>query len=252
MRELEAAKYQQGDADQGHHDETDPHLRDILAVRGAVGELVGNDAQHINHGLDRPRPEIRRGGSDRPARVNCVEIKVRADCNGKAHAFEGHETHGAPPRATARAVAVSRQVRDVVDDGLSHSSSSLLPLGQNQPIKVTAIGGVPQSTAQGVKIEPMKNTVVAIAVSSGQMLGSGEASRIWGSASASEVSKTSRRSALRPATTGRLSLSAHSGSRCLTTGMRSKFCGGGGDDVAHSSVEASQGLSPASAPLRRL
>src|SRR3954462_6264043 len=252
MRELEAAQHQEGDADQGHHDETDPRLREILPVRGPVGDLVRDDAQQIDHDFGCAWPEIGRRGANRPAWVDGVEIELGTDGNGKAHALQRHEAHGAPPRSAARAIAVSRQFSDIADDSLSHSSSSLLPLGQNQPTNVTAIGGVPQSTAQGVKIEPMKNTVVAIAVSSGHMLGSGEASRIWGSASASEVSRTSRRSALRPATTGRLSLSAHSGSRCLTTGMRSKFCGGGGDEVAHSSVEASQGLSPASAPLRRL
>src|SRR3954452_13919290 len=252
MRELEAAQHQQGNADQGHHDESGPHLREILPVCGAVGDLVRDDAQQIDHDFGCAWPEIGRRGADRPSWVDGVEIEIGTDGNGKAHTFQRHEAHRAPPRSAARAVAVSRLFSDIADDGLSHSSSSLLPLGQNQPIKVTAIGGVPQSTAQGVKIEPMKNTVVAMAVSRGQMLGSGEASRIWGSASASEVSRTSGRSALRNATTDRLSLSAHSGSRCLTTGMRSKFCGGGGDEVAHSSVEAFQGLSLASAPLRRL
>src|SRR5215218_4375116 len=108
-------------------------------------------------------------------------------------------------------------------NGLLDSRSSLLSLGQNQPIKAIAMGGVPQTTAHGVKIEPTKKIVVAIAVSSGQILGSGDASRVCGSASATELSSTSRRSTLKPATTGRLPPSAHNGSRWLTTGIREKL-----------------------------
>src|SRR3954470_3248326 len=195
---------------------------------------------------------MRRRGVERPCRVYGIQIEIGCNRDRKPHSFQGDEGHCAPPGAALRAETASRQFIDAADDGLLHSSSSLLPVGQNQPISATAIGGVPQTTAHGVKIEPIKNIVVAIAVSSGQMLGSGDASRVCGSAPATELSSTSRRSTLRPATTRRLPASAHSGSRCVTTGIREKLYGGGGELVAHSSVEAPQGLSTASSPRRRL
>src|SRR4051812_45411125 len=187
---------------------------------------------------------MRRRGVQRPCRVYGVQIEIGCDRDRKPHSFQGDEGHCAPPGAALRAETARRKFIDAADDGLPHSSSSLLPVGQNQPISATAIGGVPQTTDQGVKIEPMKKMVVAIAVSSGQMLGSGEASRVCGSASASELNSTSRRSMLRPAATGSSPPLAHSGSRWLTTGTREKLYGGGGELVAHSSVDAPQGLSP--------
>src|SRR3954467_3709068 len=159
----------------------------------------------------------------RPRCIHRVEIEIGRYRNGKSHSFQRDKGHRTPPRPALRAEAVGRQFTDIADDGLLHSSSSLLPVGQNQPINAMAIGGVPQTTAQGVKIEPTKNTVVAIAVSRGQMLGCGDASRVWGSASAIELSSTSRRSTLRPATTGRVPLSTHSGSRWVTIGIRAKL-----------------------------
>src|ERR1700735_1087509 len=45
---------------------------------------------------------------------------------------------------------------------------------------------------------------------------------------------------------------SQSGRRLRTGGTRSKLWGLGGDVVAHSSVHASHGLSPATAPFRRL
>src|SRR4051812_1994485 len=156
---------------------------------------------------------MRRRGVQRPCRVYGVQIEIGCDRDRKPHSFQGDEGHCAPPGAALRAETARRKFIDAANDGLLHSSSSLLPVGQNQPISATAIGGVPQTTAQGVKIEPTRKTVVAIAVSSGQILGSGDASRVCGSASATELSKTSRRSTLRPATTGRFPPFAHSGSR---------------------------------------
>src|ERR1700690_3034689 len=43
---------------------------------------------------------------------------------------------------------------------------------------------------------------------------------------------------------------SHSGRRPRTGGTLSKLCGDGGDVVAHSSVHASHGLSPAGSPRR--
>src|ERR1700677_4293244 len=45
---------------------------------------------------------------------------------------------------------------------------------------------------------------------------------------------------------------SQSGRRPRTGGRRSKLCGGGGEEVAHSSVQARQGLSPAGLPERRV
>ena len=43
---------------------------------------------------------------------------------------------------------------------------------------------------------------------------------------------------------------SHNGRRLLTTGSLAKLYSGGGDEVAHSSVQASQGSGPASGPLK--
>src|SRR5262249_38687278 len=45
-------------------------------------------------------------------------------------------------------------------------------------------------------------------------------------------------------------LRSHSGRRLYTVGISSKLYDGGGEEVAHSSVQASHGLSPAGLPLR--
>src|SRR3954447_2596599 len=131
---------------------------------------------------------------------------------------------------------------------MSHSSSSGVPLGQNHPVNVIATGIDPHTTAQGVKIEPRNAAATVIAASSGQIEGSGELSRSCGKLSVTVPDKCSRMSTLRPVTTGRLSRLSHSGSRCVTKGTRVKLYGAGGDVVAHSSVPASQGLSPEGAP----
>src|SRR5215210_680807 len=55
-------------------------------------------------------------------------------------------------------------------------SPACLFVGQNQPISVTATGIEPQTTAHGVKIEPMKSAVVASAANRGQMVGDGNSS----------------------------------------------------------------------------
>src|ERR1051326_4821159 len=94
--------------------------------------------------------------------------------------------------------------------------------------------------------------LVARAVQKGQMDGAGEDSSMSGSASVSVLTITSRRSPRIPAITGISSRWRHRGERLVTMGIRLKFCGGGGDVVAHSRVSASQGLSPAGAPAIRL
>src|SRR5215204_526564 len=113
----------------------------------------------------------------------------------------------------------------------SHLSSSVLGFGQNQPMRATASGMLPHTNAQGVNMEPTKRIAVAIAAMKGQIEGSGE---------------DSLRSA-RPCVIVETICS-----RFFTTGMRSKFCGMGGDAAAHSSVPASQGLAPAKGPRRAL
>src|SRR5207247_753841 len=47
-------------------------------------------------------------------------------------------------------------------------------------------------------------------------------------------------------------LRSQSGRRPVTAGVAGKFSGGGGEDVAHSRVNASHGSSPATSPERRL
>ena len=147
----------------------------------------------------------------------------------------------------AGAPGVGRQGRDVLDDALRpHSSSSFEPFGQNQPTSAIATGIDPHTTAQGVKIEPTNRTETAIAASSGQIDGSGELSRRSGARLGhrrdeelavvdGEAADDRRAPGARP--------TAARGS--VTSGMRRNCSGGGGEVVAHSSVPASQGLSPA-------
>jgi len=47
------------------------------------------------------------------------------------------------------------------------------PEGQNQPMSAIVTGTEPQISAQGVKIDPMKSTVTASALNSGQIDGLG-------------------------------------------------------------------------------
>src|SRR5204862_3113698 len=99
-----------------------------------------------------------------------------------------------------------------------HDSSSLLPLGQNQPVSATAIGIVPQTIAQGVKMEPSKVTLVTTAAIRGHIECGIEDSIICGSASTRLVIKSSRLSALSPVATAK-SVVCHRGSRSVTTGI---------------------------------
>src|SRR4029078_7206409 len=55
--------------------------------------------------------------------------------------------------------------------------------GQNQAVSAMPTGTAPQTIAQGVKIEPTKSTVVATAPANGQIVGSGNDSRVSGLAS---------------------------------------------------------------------
>src|SRR3954470_20759512 len=104
-----------------------------------------------------------------------------------------------------------------------HAWSSGVPLGQNQPISVTAIGIEPHTTAHGEKIDQISMTLVAIAVSSGQMQFCGEDSRACGSAVVIVVMTISRRSACRPLATSSDPGCSQSGLALLTTGMCAKL-----------------------------
>src|SRR6478609_11944792 len=107
-----------------------------------------------------------------------------------------------------------------------------------------ATGTAPHTTAHGVKIEPMNITVTASAVTSGASVGDTSSSTWSGAASCTRVTRVLRRSVGRPVTQPR-GASSQSGSPDATIGGRTKLYGGGGEGVAHSSVAASQGLSPA-------
>src|SRR3954465_5134954 len=134
---------------------------------------------------------------------------------------------------------------------MPHSSSSAENFGQNHPTSGKATSAPPQMIAHGVKMDAMNVIAVAIAVKNGQIDGSGELSRKSAFASETVLTISSRLSTSSPVTTGRVSRSAQRGSRLVTKGMRPELWGGGGELVAHSSVPASHGLSPAGAPLRR-
>jgi len=49
--------------------------------------------------------------------------------------------------------------------------------GQNHAVRAIAIGMLPQTTAHGVKTEPMKSPVTATALTKGQIVGSGKFTR---------------------------------------------------------------------------
>src|SRR5690242_2212080 len=121
-------------------------------------------------------------------------------------------------------------------------------LGQNHAVTAKAIGRGAHTSAQGVK-----NAVTRTALTNGQIVGSGNASRWSGVASTTVVIRTSLVSSASPVTCvgsdGGSGTISHSGSRARTIGILSKLYAGGGDGVAHSSVPAPQGLSPARVPL---
>src|SRR4051812_3203889 len=96
---------------------------------------------------------------------------------------------------------MQRQPREIGYDPLLHDSSSGVPFGQNHMIKATATGNEPQTTAHGVKIEPINITEVAMAVQNGQIEFRGEASRASGFAVARLETINSRRSVRRPLAT---------------------------------------------------
>jgi hypothetical protein len=66
------------------------------------------------------------------------------------------------------------------------------------------------------------------------------------------VTSTCRFCESSPTTGGGANSVCHSGSRLATVGCGRKLYGGGGDGVAHSSVEAPHGFDSAAAPRRRL
>src|SRR6185437_316283 len=154
---------------------------------------------------------------------------------GEGRALHEHERHGGPAPEAMAPEAGGREPSDVADDPGSHanapgiSSSGALTSevwdgrGQNQPMKPMVTGIEPQTRNHSSKIEPMNSTVIAIAVSKGQMLGPGEPSRMSGRPSEMEVSRTSRCSGLRPSIAGSSSPLVHSGWRLSTTGVRPKL-----------------------------
>src|SRR3954447_25494965 len=103
----------------------------------------------------------------------------------------------------------------------------------------------PQTRADGVKIDPISMIVVMIAAMNGQTEFSGTGSRKSGSASMPVETMISLRSTRSPVPYGRPPGFSQSGVRPVTQMGWEKFHDGGGERVAHSSVDASQGLSGA-------
>jgi hypothetical protein len=95
--------------------------------------------------------------------------------------------------------------------------------GQNQQTRAMKIGIDPQTTAHGVKIDEISMIVVAIADQSGQIELRGEDSRACGHASATELTKSSRRSTRRPDATGGSPPVSQSGLALSTTGIHAKL-----------------------------
>src|SRR4051812_35299793 len=160
---------------------------------------------------------------DRPLRIDLAQIEISAHCQSKAHALKCNKAQRSPPDWTGRSESGRRQGRHILDRMLFHFLSSGMSSGQNQPTSVIATGIEPHTTAQGVKIEPMKVPATAMAASSGQIAGTGELSRSSGNASVSVLAMTWRESTSSPVTTGKLSRLAQSGSRCVTNGIRLKL-----------------------------
>ena len=90
--------------------------------------------------------------------------------------------------------------------------------GQNQPIIVMATGMAPIVIPHGVGTLPIKAAVVASAQRNGQMLGAGNSSFAFGSASNGRVVRNERESTSSPTTIGWLGAASHNASRPFTVG----------------------------------
>src|SRR4051812_4511056 len=100
------------------------------------------------------------------------------------------------------------------------------------------IARMPTGYAHGVKIPAINIVPTVSAMMNGAIVGLGWMCRSTGSASMTDVTSTCGRSVRRPFNTGISSRYAHSPDRDVTTIGSTKLYGGGGDDVAHSSVSA--------------
>src|SRR5437764_11730431 len=111
-----------------------------------------------------------------------------------------------------------------------------------------ALGIAPNSTAHGEKIDETNRTPTATAAMNGHRLAAGIGSRRSGVAATTVVSSISFSSTRSPVTTGSAPSASHKGVRLSTTGMCAKLYGGGGEEVAHSRVDAPHGFGGAMAP----
>ena len=174
-----------------------------------------------------------------------AQVEVADDREREHRALDRDQAQRAPPHQAAVAEAEGRQVAHVERVRTSrrrrrrsrfecaHAHGWLLQrercaavsarCGQNQTVSAIATGTAPQTTAHGVKIEPMNSTVVATRRQERPDRRAREQHRGGRAARrARVVTSTSRRSvgeAARRASARRPARS-HSGSRPCTTGMR--------------------------------
>src|SRR4051812_16671466 len=191
-----------------HDDHADADFREILTAGPNFDQMVGHDARHQHDQYCGARQQIWRRRSDRPMPSQHSQVEISADRQGKASCLKGDEGNGSPPHRACRSEIIGGQVADVGDWAVSHSSSSGSPFGQNQPMKPIETGTAPQTTAQGVYIEPRNAPPTAMADSNGQIELSADGTLSCGTASVTVLPSTSRASTRRPSTTGSMSGSA--------------------------------------------
>ena len=120
------------------------------------------------------------GSAQRPLCGLLPQVEVTATATAKAMRLDQHVCDRAPPHGAAMAEAC-RSANAIHRSRARHHGlrstarcrSRSARSGQNHPIKQIATGIEPHTTAHGVKIDPISIAVVAIAESSGQIVGAG-------------------------------------------------------------------------------
>ncbi len=192
--ELERAHGDECKAERQADAHADAHAAQVVPLRGALRVRVGQQARDEDREIQRSEAQVGRQDVGRPRIEPRPDVHVRQDGEREPRASDRHHADRAPPHQAVVAERMVRQPGRVhgdrpvgVDDARvarHHGTRSRrtclrvsLCRGQNQAISVIATGIEPHTTAHGVKIDEMNSTLVAIAASSGQIVGVGNASR---------------------------------------------------------------------------
>src|SRR5256886_8217198 len=245
----------QEDHDRFDHERDEEPPENDAAIQGSGG-AIQNQRRYETHqqGGHHHRTATEIGGRRsrrRPRRAAPAEVHIRSGAKQQARPFDYHEAQRSPPGGRRHREAFARQAGRVDGARMWHQDEPPC-FGHPQTNSGGSIKTVPTTMPHGVKMAMMSPMPVATAAGSVQIVGPGSSMRRLAVASSAVVNRTSRRAGSRPVTTGRSAAGSQFGSRLSTTGRSAKFPGGGGDVVAHSSVSAPHGLSPAARPVNRL